>query len=311
MGLKKKIAGSSMMRFIAQKTPLMHGVAKKLVPATEGEEAVAVAAELIEMGYHVCLHHLGKPSKDSKEIQENVSNVIETMEILDEERLEVCVSLMPSEMGYLKSNKGGENHCRKIGQNFGNRVSVRDVEDRQGYGDGHVEGERNLLMLHASERVPMQRVLALYGSLSRSDIPVCVTIPAALARSEEDVKVIISQGGSVRLSMVPAAVVDARYFDDPELVMDNYMKLARLLLSEDAMIQRVIPVFALEDDEMAEQITMMANLEGWSSANFEFEIPYGVNNKLKRKLRDEGYTVRVFVPFGKEWWPYYYRRSQI
>ncbi|WP_417788730.1 proline dehydrogenase family protein [Terasakiella pusilla] len=310
MGLKKKLAGSSMVRFLAQNTPLMHGVAKKLVPATTVEEAIEITVKLSEMGYHSCLHHLGKPSAQIEDIEDNVSTVIETLEILDEERLEVCLSLMPSEMGYLKSDKSGENHCRQIARNFRNRVSARDVEDRQGYGDGHGEGERNLLMIHASERVPMQQILALYGRLHRSSVASCVTIPAALARSEEDVKTIISQGGNVRLSLLPQGVVDARYFDDPELVLDNYMKLARLLLCEEAMIQQVLPVFALEDDEMAEQVIMMANLEGWSASSFEFEIPYGVNNKLKRKLRDEGYRVRVLVPYGREWWTYFYRRTQ-
>ncbi|SCA57530.1 putative Proline dehydrogenase [Candidatus Terasakiella magnetica] len=310
MGFKKKLAGSSMVRYLAQNTPLMHGMAKKLVPATEMDEAVDVARKLLDMGYHVCLHHLGKASKDIETIQENVSTVMETMEILDEERLEVCVTLTPSEMGYLKSTRGGEGHCRQIGQIFGNRISVRDVEDRQGYGDGKDEGERNLLMIHASERVAMQRVLALYGSLFRSDVPACVTIPAGLTRSIDDVKTIISQGGNVRLSMTPFLVSDASSYEYEDLIADNYMKLARLLLSEDAMIQQVKPVFALEDNDMAEQIIMMANMEGWPFNAFEFEIPYGVNNALKRKLLEEGYNVRVLIPFGKEWWPYFQKRSE-
>lgn len=310
MGLKRKIAHTSLARFIAQNTPLMHGVAKKLVPAVEAEEAVAVAARLKDMGYHACLHHLGRASTDVEEIQKNVQTVIETMEILDEERLEVCVSVMPSEMGYLKSAKGGEAHSRQIGMNFGNRVAVRDVEDRQGYGDGHADGERNLLMIHASERVPMQRVMALYSGLSRSDIPVCMTIPAGLFRSDDDVKAIVSQGGRVRLSMTPFNVVDATSYEYEDLIADNYMKLARILLSEDALIQQVTPVFALEDKDMAEQIIQMANLEGWSDHAYEFEIPYGVNNALKRKLRDDGYSVRVLVPYGKEWWPYFLKRTE-
>ncbi len=310
MGLKKKIASSALARFLVQHTPLMHGIAAKLVPAKEVDEAVEVAKKLLEMGYHVCLHNLGKASKDVTEIQENVSTVMETMEVLDEERLEVCVSLTPSEMGYLKSAKGGEGHCRQIGQVFNNRISVRDVEERQGYGDGHEDGERNLLIVHASERVPMQRVLALHGSLSRANVPVCVTVPAGLIRSVNDVKTLISQGASVRLSMTPFKVNDASSLEYEDLIADNYMKLARLLLSEDAMIQQIMPIFALEDSEMAEQIIMMANLEGWSSSSFEFEIPYGVNNTLKRKLRDDGYHVRVLVPYGQEWWPYFQKRSE-
>ncbi|GGF58031.1 hypothetical protein GCM10011332_09420 [Terasakiella brassicae] len=310
MSLKKKIAGSSIVRFLAQNTPLMHGIAKKLVPATTGVEAVEVAAKLRDMGYHVCLHHLGKASKDIEVIQENVSTVIETLEILDEERLEVCFSLMPSEMGYLKSGKSGEVHCRQVAQVFGKRIAVRDVEDRQGYGDGHGVGERNMLILHAAERIQMQRLLALYGGISRSDVPVCVTIPAGLMRSINDVKAIISQGGNIRLSMHPFKVHDANSLEYEDLILDNYMKLARILLSEDAMIQQVTPVFALEDNQVAEQIMMIANLEGWSADSFEFEIPYGVNNTLKRKLRDDGYKVRVLVPYGKEWWPYFRKRSE-
>ena len=198
----------------------------------------------------------------------------------------------------------------KSGVTLATVLLLRDVEDRQGYGDGHDDGERNLLMIHASERVPMQRIMALYGNLARSSIPVCMTIPSGLMRSLDDVKAIISQGGRVRLSLAPAQVKDANSYDYEDLILDNYMKLARLLLSEDAMIQQVTPVFALEDADMAEQIKSMANLEGWADSSFEFEIPYGVNNQLKRKLRDEGYTVRVLVPFGKEWWPYFLKRSQ-
>jgi len=310
MGLKKKFANSALMRFLAQNTPLMNRAAQKLVPATKAEEVVEVAAVLRKQGYRICLHHLGKTTADLDDIQENVSTVVEAMEVLDEERLEVCFSLVPSEMGYLKSAKSGEVHCRQIGQVFGKRIAARDVEDRQGYGDGHGENERNMLMLHAVERVPMQRLLALYGALSRADVPACVTIPAGLIRSENDIKAIISKGGRVRLSMIPFMVRDATSLEYEDLIADNYMKLARLLLSEDAMIQQVTPVFALEDEQMAEQITMLANLEGWVSDSFEFEIPYGINNTLKRKLRDDGYAVRVLVPYGKEWWPYFRRRSE-
>ncbi len=310
MGLKKNIAKSSVARFVAQNTPLMQGVGKKLVPASTAEEAVEVAAKLVEMGYHVCLHHLGRANDDVDDIQSNTATVIEAIEMLDEERLEVSVSLMPSELGYLKSNKSGETHCRQIGKIFGSRVAVRDVEDRQGYGDGHAEGERNLLMVHASERIPMQRVLAVYGSLVRSDVPVWMSIPAGLYRSIDDVKAIISHGGNIRLSMTPFMVTETKSFEYEDLIADNYMKLAKILLSEDALIQQITPVFALEEDEMAEQIIQMATLEGWDKDAFEFEIPYGVNNKLKRKLRDDGYIVRILVPFGKEWWPYFIKRTK-
>jgi proline dehydrogenase len=312
MSFKQHLANSAIVRFLAHNTPFLRGVGRKLVPATDSEEAVEVAERLLANGYHVCLHHLGKISKNLDDIQENTRAVMEAMEVLDEEGLEVCISVIPSEMGYMKSAKVGEGHCRQIAQVFRNRINVRDVEERQGYGEGHGDGDhRNLMMVHASERVAMQRVLGLYSLLARTDIPVCVTVPTGLARSVEDVKTLVSQGAKVRLSLTPLRVIDARTFDDEEIARDQYMQCARILLSEDAVIQQVMPVFAVEDKEMAEQIKMMADFEGWSVNAFEFEIPYGINNALKKKLRDEGYTVRVLVPFGREWWPYFQRRSAI
>ena len=60
MSLKSKFAASGLAHMLARHTPLMDGVAKKLVPATTAEQAVEVTKKLNKMGYHVCLHHLGR-----------------------------------------------------------------------------------------------------------------------------------------------------------------------------------------------------------------------------------------------------------
>lgn len=310
MSLKSKFAASGLAHMLARHTPLMDGVAKKLVPATTAEQAVEVTKKLNKMGYHVCLHHLGRPSKDVADIQRNVAQLLEAIEMLDDERMEVCLSLIPSELGYLHSAKSGETHCREIGQKFSHRVSVRDVEERQGYGDGLAVGERNMLLLHASERVAMQKMLALWHGMDRAGVSAGLTLPSALMRSEDDAKELISDSGIVRLSLLPPHVVDARSFMDEDLVVENYLKLAALLLSDDALLQQVFPVFALEDAELAQRVCAMVARENWSRDAFEFEIPYGVNNALKKKLHQEGYRVRILVPFGKDWWPYYQRRTQ-
>lgn len=311
MGLKKKLAKTGLAQFVAQNTPLLHGVGKKLVPAKTSEEALEVARQLADEGFHVCLHHLGKASDELEDIQNNVAVVNETMEIMAEENLEVCISLTPSELGYLKSIKSGDGHCKRIAKSFLARQKVQGVQDRQGFGEGSVEGRRSQLMIHAAERVSMQQILALYGVFKRSNVGSCVTIPSGLWRSEDDIKSIISQGGSVRLSLLPAQVADTRSIGDFEDAQDNYIKLARLLLCEDAMIQQVVPIFALEDEDMANQVKAMADFEGWSNAAYEFEIPYGVNTSLCNKLLEEGHTVRILVPYGKEWWPYFIKRSEI
>lgn len=307
MSFKRKLAKSGLVRYLMQHTPMAGDVAKRYVPATTAVEAVQVARELSEAGYHYCLHHLGKTEEN--EIKKNVDVMLETIELLDDERLELCLSLTLSELGFLKSSKAGEHFSKQVARAYGQRIKTRQVQERNGLEDQD-SWQRNFLMIHASERVPMQKALALNGVFDRNGIPSVATIPTALFRSEDDIKALVSQGSRVRLSLFPLEVADTQSLADLEGAMDGYMKLANILLSDDGLLQEIMPVFALEETEMAEQVKMMADMNGWPSANFEFEIPYGVNNELKKALLEDGYTVRVLVPYGREWWPYFQKRTE-
>ena len=68
------------------------------------------------------------------------------------------------------------------------------------------------------------------------------------------------------------------------------------------------PVFATHDDALARQLIDLAQANGWGRQDYEFELLYGVRPAWQQKLRSRGHSVRVYLPFGSDWWPYAIRR---
>jgi proline dehydrogenase len=85
-------------------------------------------------------------------------------------------------------------------------------------------------------------------------------------------------------------------------------RLADRMLALEARGVGFRPVFGTHDERMIRPILALAQERGWSSAEFEIEMLFGVRTALQQRLRDEGWTVRLYLPFGESWWPYAVRR---
>ena len=128
-------------------------------------------------------------------------------------------------------------------------------------------------------------------------------IQAYLYRAETDIRQLIDKGIRVRLCkgayQEPPAIAFAKKTDTDT----NYVRLAGLLLSS--------PIYhgiATHDEAMIEAVKNYARNQGIPNDHFEFQMLYGVRRDLQRSLVGEGYNVRVYVPFGREWYPYFMRR---
>src|SRR5262245_32290599 len=80
------------------------------------------------------------------------------------------------------------------------------------------------------------------------------------------------------------------------------------MLSDEAKSAGFHPIFGTHDDAAARAIMNMANEQGWKSGEYEFEMLYGVRPKLQVDMRDDRQRVRLYLPFGEDWWPYAARR---
>jgi proline dehydrogenase len=133
-------------------------------------------------------------------------------------------------------------------------------------------------------------------------------IQAYLYRSEEDIEQLIEYEAKVRLCKgaydEPA---DVAYRDKAE-VNRNFVRLVEKLFSREAKEYGVLPAIASHDEQMIAATKDAVRRNGWPQHAFEFQMLYGVRTELQRTLVDEGYQVRVYVPFGSEWYPYFMRR---
>ena len=130
-----------------------------------------------------------------------------------------------------------------------------------------------------------------------------VVIQAYLYRSQADIEQLLADGIRVRLCkgayQEPAAVAYPRKAD----VDANFVRLSSLLLAS--------PVYhglATHDDAMIAAARSFASQHGIDPGRFEFQMLFGVRRDLQRRLVREGYNVRVYVPFGSDWYPYFMRR---
>jgi proline dehydrogenase len=130
-----------------------------------------------------------------------------------------------------------------------------------------------------------------------------IVIQSYLYRSEADIQQLIEQGIRVRLCKGAYQEPPSVAFPKKQDVDTNYVRLAGILLSS--------PIYhglATHDEAMIEAAKSFAHNKGIPPDQFEFQMLYGVRRDLQRRLIREGYNVRVYVPFGREWYPYFMRR---
>ncbi|WP_263359470.1 proline dehydrogenase family protein [Acidicapsa ligni] len=130
-----------------------------------------------------------------------------------------------------------------------------------------------------------------------------IVIQSYLYRSEADIQQLIEEGIRVRLCKGAYQEPPSVAFPQKTDVDTNYVRLSGILLSS--------PIYhglATHDEAMIEAAKNYARNKGVAPDQFEFQMLYGVRRDLQRRLIREGYNVRVYIPFGREWYPYFMRR---
>ena len=128
-------------------------------------------------------------------------------------------------------------------------------------------------------------------------------IQSYLKRSEADVRKLNADG--IRVRLVKGAYREPKTvaYQDKEVVDAKFVELMRLLLD-----RGTYPAIATHDPAMVDATKAYAREKGYGSDRFEFQMLYGIRRDLQASLVAEGYRVRVYVPFGKQWYPYFMRR---
>jgi proline dehydrogenase len=148
-----------------------------------------------------------------------------------------------------------------------------------------------------------ERTLRLVSDLHAQYETVGTVIQAYLRRSEKDIEMLCGQGIRVRLCkgayLEPADVA----FQEKSEVDRNFVHLMRILLAAGTY-----PAIATHDEKIIQDAKGFASARNLSRDSFEFQMLYGIRRDLQRRLVAEGYRLRLYVPFGKAWYPYFMRR---
>ena len=274
-------------------------IARRFVAGADAAQAMHVARDLEQAGFRTSLYYLGEYVKDPAIVAENGRQKIQVAESLSAAHLQIHVSIDSTQIGYALDEKAGEALALKIG------ARIRELDHRNGK---PANGAPPVLMLNMEDAEYVDRILALRASLLAAGVPVAQTLQAYLKRSADDLAPIIAAGGQVRL--VKGAFADPRphAFQGKAAIDANYLALARRMLSAEAKASGFRPVFGTHDEALIAEIRRIAKNGGWRPGQYEFEMLYGVRIELQRRLCVAGEQVRIYLPYGRDWWPYAVRR---
>ena len=162
-------------------------------------------------------------------------------------------------------------------------------------------GSRVEIDMEASEYV--DRTLAVVEKLHAEFGCVRCVLQAYLHRTLDDARRMNALGIPVRLCKGAYKEPPAIAFPEKARVDENYVALSRLLLDAGAY-----PAFATHDPRMIAAVREHAARTGRTPADFEFQMLYGIRRDLQQQLVEQGFRVRLYVPYGDAWYPYFMRR---
>jgi proline dehydrogenase len=264
-------------------SPLARRLSTRFVAGETLEQALAVCRALNSEGITVTLDHLGESVTSLAEAAQARDVYLRVQNAIRDSAIQGNVSLKLTQFGLDLS----ESECR---------ANVAQVVQRAAELNSFVRVD-----MESSEYT--DRTLDVVHDLYARFGAVGVVIQAYLLRSKSDIEKLNAAGIRVRLCkgayLEPATVAFAHKKD----VDSNYLELMQLLLDAG-----VYPALATHDEKMIEAIKAYAASRGIGSDRFEFQMLYGIRRDLQQKLIAQGYRLRLYVPFGAAWYPYYMRR---
>jgi proline dehydrogenase len=259
--------------------------ASRFVAGESIDEAVHAAGELAKRGITASLDFLGESVTVESEAVTAREQYLQMLDRLAKAGREVNVSVKLTQMGL----DIGEDLCRD------NMVRILDRAKALG---GFVR-----LDMESSEYT--QKTLDFFtGKLYPEYRQHCgVVIQSALRRSESDIEDLIALNARVRLCKGAYLEPPAVAFPDKKDVDQNYIRLMERLL-----LRGNYPGIATHDEKIIQHARGFTRRQGIPPERYEFQMLYGVRRDLQSRLKDAGYRMRVYIPFGTQWYPYLMRR---
>lgn len=253
-------------------------------------EGIATARELGRKKKLVTLDNLGESVSDEKSALEAADEYLRILEGLrpDPEH-DITVSLKLTQMGLDISDKFCSGNIRRI------MDKVREY--------------RKKLTIDMEDTPYTDRTLNLYTALLKDGFASTgIVIQAYLRRSEDDVRKLLPLGPRIRLCKGAYKEPANLAFPKKKDVDNNYTKLLEIMFTPEALKSGTYPEVASHDEKIINWTLEHVKKNNIPADKFEFQMLYGIRRDLQEKLVSQGYQMRVYLPYGTHWYPYYMRR---
>jgi proline dehydrogenase len=282
------LSESHWLRAIAERSSMGQKISSRFVAGTQVEDVLRATRAINESGPTVSIDNLGENVSNVEEARASAQLYHQLLDDIAEQKLNANISLKLTHMGLdvdeqLARDQVSGLVAKAAAMNPRNFVRV-DME-------GSPYTQRTLDFVHELHRKPGNQ--GCVGAV----------IQSYMRRSESDVEKLLAEGIRIRLCK-------GAYKEPPEIAFQpksevdaNYVKLMKILMKS-----KVYHGLATHDENIINQAKAFATKERISRDAFEFQMLHGIRRDLQQGLVRDGWRMRVYIPFGTEWYPYLMRR---
>lgn len=280
-----KTAALPWVERLVRKSALFRPLVSRFIAGDTLAEAIHASEQLCERGIATSLDYLGENVKSVQEAQAARDAYIEIAKAIaaHPQRDMMNISIKLTQCGFDQGDDLAEKHYRELLEACkpANTFVRIDMEDTR-------YTERTVAML--------ERVFPDYPNTG-------TVLQSYLYRSIDDLKRVIKLGARVRI--VKGAYLEPKEHAYPSKadVDKKYVEMAKLALKE-----ANYPAMATHDTAIIDELKAFIAAEKIDPASFEWQMIYGIRRDLQQSLKDEGFNMRVYIPYGDQWYPYFMRR---
>jgi len=277
------LAQNTTLRDFVTNNRATRAVSRRFVAGEALDSAIEATRALNLRSMHVSLDHLGENVSDAKEAASAAQDYITILDRIKQAGGDANISIKLTALGLdISQELCEQNTCRilEYAQQFPIFVRI-DME-----GSAYTE-----------------RTVDITLRMHKQFEHVGTVIQSCLYRSKKDCEQLIAQGVRVRLVKGAYKEPKAVAFQQKSEVDHNFVRLMTALL-----LRGNYPAIATHDEAIINATCKFARDNGISKSAFEFQMLYGIRRDLQEKLVSQGYNVRIYVPYGSQWYPYLVRR---
>ena len=263
--------------------PVVGFFSKKYIAGETLQSGVDLVKKLNQKGIYATMDVLGESVTSKEEAIDAKNKALEVLEAIEKNKLMANLSIKPTQMGLA------------IDEQFAYQQVLELVKKAAEY--------KNFVRIDMEDSPFTDKTIALYKKIYEQYKDVGIVIQSYMKRSFDDVVILNKIGTNYRLCKGIYVEPEAIAYKDRQAVRDNYLKLLDTMFKDGNYVG-----IATHDKPLIDAAYKRIKEQKIPNDKFEFQMLLGVREDLRDKINADGYKIRIYVPFGKDWYAYSVRR---